>query len=157
MVAIALFLAEGGAVHRRLAQGPVLGLGQSTHHLLADLLPGPDEVDSVTGTRSGLFALILVATLLLGMAEVLRDNSNQTIMPNIVKPHQLEKANGRIWSIEGVMQTFVGPPLGSILLLTEEGIYAGRDRLGRTPLIIGEKDGSYCVTVETSSSMTLPS
>ena len=29
----------------------------------------------------------------------------------------------------------------SLLLLTEEGIYAGRDRLGRTPLIIGEKDG----------------
>lgn len=82
-----------------------------------DLLPGPDEVDSVTGTRSGLFLLIIAATLLLGMAEVLRDNCNQTIMPNIVEPHQLEKANGRIWSVEGVMQTFVGPPLGSILLL----------------------------------------
>ncbi len=39
----------------------------------------------------------------------------------------------------------------SLLLLTEEGIYAGRDRLGRTPLIIGEKDGAYCVTVETSA------
>jgi amidophosphoribosyltransferase len=39
----------------------------------------------------------------------------------------------------------------SLLLLTEEGIYAGRDRVGRTPLIIGEKDGSYCVTVETSA------
>jgi amidophosphoribosyltransferase len=39
----------------------------------------------------------------------------------------------------------------SILLLTEEGIYAGRDRFGRTPLIIGEKDGSYCVTLETSA------
>ena len=39
----------------------------------------------------------------------------------------------------------------SLLLLTEEGIYAARDRFGRTPLIIGEKDGSYCVTVETSA------
>jgi amidophosphoribosyltransferase len=39
----------------------------------------------------------------------------------------------------------------SLLLLTEEGIYAGRDRVGRTPLIIGEKDGSYCVTLETSA------
>ena len=39
----------------------------------------------------------------------------------------------------------------SLLLLTEEGIYASRDRLGRTPLIIGEKDGSYCVTLETSA------
>jgi amidophosphoribosyltransferase len=39
----------------------------------------------------------------------------------------------------------------SLLLLAEEGIYAARDRLGRTPLVIGEKDGSYCVTVETSA------
>ncbi len=80
-------------------------------------LPGPDEVESVVGTRTGLFVLILAATLLLGMAEVLRDNANQTIMPNIVKPHQLEKANGRIWSVEGAMNMFVGPPLGSVLLL----------------------------------------
>ncbi len=80
-------------------------------------LPAPDELDLVTGTRTGLYTIVIVATLLLGMAEVLRDNSNQTIMPNIVKPHQLEKANGRIWSIEGVANTFAGPPLGSILLL----------------------------------------
>jgi MFS family permease len=80
-------------------------------------LPGPDELDQVVGTRTGLFLIVLAATLLLGMAEVLRDNSNQTILPNIVKPHQLEKANGRIWSIEGVMNTFAGPPLGSLLLL----------------------------------------
>ena len=37
----------------------------------------------------------------------------------------------------------------SILLLTEEGIYAARDKLGRTPIIIGEKPGSYAITMET--------
>jgi len=37
----------------------------------------------------------------------------------------------------------------SILILTPTGIYAARDRLGRTPLIIGEKPGSYAVTTET--------
>lgn len=36
----------------------------------------------------------------------------------------------------------------SILLLTPQGIYASRDRLGRTPLIVGQKEGSYCVTLE---------
>ena len=71
----------------------------------------------MTGTRTGLFLLVLLATVLLGMAEVLRDNSAQTIMPNIVHPAQLEKANGRMWSFEGIMNTFVGPPLGSLLLL----------------------------------------
>lgn len=80
-------------------------------------LPGPDAVDTVTGTRSGLFVLVLSATLLLGMAEVLRDNSAQTIMPSIVTPDQLDKANGRMWGVEGAMNVFVGPPLGSFLLL----------------------------------------
>lgn len=37
----------------------------------------------------------------------------------------------------------------TILLLTSEGIYAARDKLGRTPLIIGKKVGSYAVTMET--------
>lgn len=37
----------------------------------------------------------------------------------------------------------------SLLILTDEGVYAGRDRWGRTPLIIGEKEGTYSVTMET--------
>jgi len=39
----------------------------------------------------------------------------------------------------------------SILLLTEEGIYAARDRYGRTPLVIGEKNGNFAVASETCS------
>lgn len=37
----------------------------------------------------------------------------------------------------------------SILLLTDKGIYAARDALGRTPIILGRKDGAYAVTFET--------
>lgn len=37
----------------------------------------------------------------------------------------------------------------TMLILTKEGIYAARDKLGRTPLIIGEKFGAYAVTMET--------
>jgi len=37
----------------------------------------------------------------------------------------------------------------SILLLTENGIYAARDKLGRTPVIIGEKPGALAATLET--------
>ncbi len=36
----------------------------------------------------------------------------------------------------------------SILLLTEEGIYAARDKLGRTPVIIGKGDNGYAATME---------
>jgi amidophosphoribosyltransferase len=37
----------------------------------------------------------------------------------------------------------------SMLLLTEKGVYAARDRLGRTPVIIGRKPGSWAATLET--------
>lgn len=36
----------------------------------------------------------------------------------------------------------------TMLILTAEGIYAARDRFGRTPLVVGEKDGAYCVSFE---------
>ncbi|MBK5262882.1 MAG: amidophosphoribosyltransferase [Peptostreptococcaceae bacterium] len=36
----------------------------------------------------------------------------------------------------------------TLLILTKEGIYAARDKFGRTPLIIGKKKGAYCVASE---------
>jgi amidophosphoribosyltransferase len=39
----------------------------------------------------------------------------------------------------------------TLLILDRKGIYAARDKYGRTPLIIGEKNGSYAVTMETSA------
>lgn len=37
----------------------------------------------------------------------------------------------------------------TILILTDKGIFAARDSLGRTPLVIAEKPGSYAVAMET--------
>ena len=39
----------------------------------------------------------------------------------------------------------------SMLLLTEDGIIAARDKWGRTPIVIGRKDGAYAATSESSS------
>lgn len=39
----------------------------------------------------------------------------------------------------------------SMLLLTERGLYAARDRFGRTPLVLGEKNGSYAVSSESTA------
>ena len=39
----------------------------------------------------------------------------------------------------------------SMLILTENGIIAARDALGRTPIVIGHKDGAYAATSETTS------
>lgn len=43
----------------------------------------------------------------------------------------------------------------SILIMTNEGIYCARDKLGRTPVIIGRKDDAYCVTFESSAFLNL--
>lgn len=43
----------------------------------------------------------------------------------------------------------------TILLLTENSIYISRDRLGRTPAIIGKKPGAYCVSFESSAFINL--
>ena len=39
----------------------------------------------------------------------------------------------------------------SMLILTEDGIIAARDFLGRTPIVIGQKEGAYAVSSETTS------
>ena len=39
----------------------------------------------------------------------------------------------------------------NMLLLTEDGLIAARDKWGRTPLLIGKKDGSYAATSEPCS------
>ncbi len=39
----------------------------------------------------------------------------------------------------------------SLLLLTADGIYAARDRLGRTPIVIGKKPGAFAAAFETCS------
>ena len=84
-----------------------------------DALPAPDIVSdaaTVISTDATLYLLILVATLLLGIAEVLYDNSAQTFLPSIVHVDNLEKANGRMWSGELVANTFAGPPLAALLI-----------------------------------------
>lgn len=39
----------------------------------------------------------------------------------------------------------------SMLLLTEDAILVARDKLGRTPIVIGKKEGAYAATSESSS------
>jgi MFS family permease len=62
--------------------------------------------------------LLYVVAFALGVAETLFDTSAQSIMPNLVKPEQLSKANGRLYAVELTMNQFVGPPLGGLLAAT---------------------------------------
>ena len=43
----------------------------------------------------------------------------------------------------------------TILILTPKGIYASRDKLGRTPVTIGRKEDAYCVSFESFAYLNL--
>jgi MFS family permease len=59
--------------------------------------------------------LLYVVAFALGMAETLFDTAAQSIMPNIVEPEGLNRANGRLYAVELTMNQFVGPPVGGFL------------------------------------------
>ena len=86
--------------------------------LESDSLPKLNEVSSLTDLETNwtLYIVLIVTALLFGFAEVLRDNSAQTLLPSVVEKNNLESANGKLWSVEYVTNSFIGPPLGSFLL-----------------------------------------
>ena len=43
----------------------------------------------------------------------------------------------------------------SMLVLTPDGLYAARDKMGRTPVIIGQKEGAHCAVFESFSFLNL--
>jgi MFS family permease len=87
-------------------------------YLERESLPSLNELSSITDleTNYTLYSIILITAFLFGLAEVLRDNTAQTLMPAIVEEADLEKANGRMWSAESLTNSFIGPPLGSLII-----------------------------------------
>lgn len=43
----------------------------------------------------------------------------------------------------------------TVVLLTPKGIYASRDRLGRTPVVVGKKEDAYCISFESFAYLNL--
>ena len=62
--------------------------------------------------------MLYAVALLLGMAETLFDTSAQSLLPAIVDRDDLTRANSRLFAVELVANTFVGPPLGGLLAAT---------------------------------------
>ncbi len=68
------------------------------------------------GNSGLLLGALYALALLVGFAEVINDNSSQTLLPSIVPRERLEKANGRLWAAEMVTNQFIGPPLAGLLI-----------------------------------------
>ena len=99
------------------------------------------------------------------------NNANE-IVDGIIKSntHFFEMANGEINPtelvaaiinqkenfIEGIQyaQEIIDGSL-SMLILTPKGIYAARDKLGRTPIVAGKKDNGYCFSFESFAYLNL--
>lgn len=78
--------------------------------------PGTPGSDNTPTSSAFLLGVLYVSGLAFGMAEVLRDNAAQTLLPAIVHKEQLQRANGRLWGAEAAMNQFAGPVAAGFLL-----------------------------------------
>lgn len=78
-------------------------------------------------------------------SEMSANNINQTELVALL----INKGNNFIEGINNVYRTIEGSC--SMLILTEDGIIAARDLLGRTPIVIGRKEGALAAASESAA------
>jgi len=77
----------------------------------------------------------------------LRDMSGGEINPTELVATLINQESTFVEGIKSAQEAIEGSC--SLLLLTDDGVYAARDKLGRTPIVIGEKEGSFAASLET--------
>lgn len=81
--------------------------------------------------------VLYLAAFVLGVGETLFDTSAQSIMPSIVSRDLLSRANSRLYAVELVMNAFVGPPLGGLLVAISVPLALAGSALGYGLAAIG--------------------
>ena len=128
--------------------------GNSGMGIISDTDPQPILFNS----HLGRFAIVTVSRLLnlddlekrfLEKKYHFTENFEGNINPTEVIANLICEKEDFISGIENVFENIIGSC--SLLILTEEGIIAVRDKLGRTPVVIGKKEGSMAVAIETCS------
>jgi amidophosphoribosyltransferase len=121
-----------------------------------------DPQPLIVGSKFGNFAIVVaglienvneLASGLLKEGETFGEMSSGGINSVELVAKLITRGKTLSEGIEGVYDKIRGS--ASILLLQKDGICAGRDRFGRTPLVIGEKNGEYAVATETCSFLNL--
>lgn len=128
--------------------------GNSGIGIISDTDPQP----IIFNSHLGRFAIVTVAKIM-NLAELEKEMLDQNMHfaeLNSGKTNQTEllallMIQGKDWvdGIENIFRHIKGSC--SLLILTENGIIAARDKLGRTPVIIGKKEGAYGVSNESTS------
>ena len=94
-------------------------------NLIRAALFGLIAFSAATGSLSiWIFMAILIGV---GCCEVIFDMSAQAFLPQIVPDHLLERANGRLSSLELITNTFIGLPLGAWAFVVAVGVPFGVD------------------------------
>lgn len=79
--------------------------------------------------------------------------SSGEINPTELVAALINQCDSILEGIRYVQQAIAGSM--TLLILTSTGIYAARDKMGRTPLVIGKKDSGFCVSFESFAFMNL--
>jgi len=117
-----------------------------------------DAQPLLMNSHLGRFALVTVAKInnleeiaeqLLNENMVLSEFSSGKINPTELIGLLIIKGRSFVDGIENVYRTIKGSC--SVLLLTEDGIIAARDSWGRTPIVLGQKEGAMAATSESSA------
>jgi amidophosphoribosyltransferase len=111
----------------------------------------------IIGSHLGTYALVTVGRIhnLAALADAVFQNrtahfsemSGEAVNPTELVATLINREGSFVEGIQHAQAAIDGSC--SMLLVTDEGIYAARDWLGRTPLVLGEKDGAHAVTLET--------
>jgi len=125
--------------------------GNSGMGVISDTDPQPVLFNS----HLGRFAIVTVSRLV-NLAELEKqflerkmhftENFEGNINPTEVIANLIIEKETFVSGIENVFNNVKGSC--SLMILTEDGIIAARDKLGRTPVIIGKKDGAFSVASE---------
>lgn len=128
--------------------------GDSGIGVISDNDPQP----IIFNSRLGKFAIVTVARIcnidelekeLLEEGQHFAELSSGCTNPTELVALIISRGESYVDGIEMVFNKIKGSC--SMLLLTEDGIIAARDRLGRTPIILGHKEGAYALTSESTS------
>ena len=129
-------------------------VGNSGVGVISDTDPQPIVVNS----HLGRYAVVTVAKInnireiadeLLEKRMHFSERSANTVNPTEVVALLINMGDSFVDGINLVYSKIKGSC--SMLILTENGILAARDYLGRTPIVIGRKEGAYAATSETTA------
>ena len=73
---------------------------------------------------------LLLATFLIGTADVFNDTALQSLIPTILDKNQLERGNARFQMSDTVLQQFIGMPLGAAFFVYSASLPFGLDAFG---------------------------